>query len=1399
MTETNACMDPLDNDGQSNVQLNGDSTAMNGLNDDANVDSIGESVDISVGTTTKRQPPSYDDIFPALPGGLGGGPSSSSSAMSMASSSPMMNHSATAIGVTSLRPKIRSSTVSIVYRVTPEELRYRDQNRRGEDLSRICADIMLKTGTDITLTQSKDGTLTFLISGKQDATLQAKKMLANEFQAQTVLNIPIPKEHHRLILGKAGKKLNDLEQVTQTKIQIPKQDEKSDVIRITGTREAIEKAAHEIQLISNEAFSRFVERIDVPKIYHPFIFGPFGQTLEQIQKETGAKVNVPPPSVHKEEITITGERNNVKAALERVKAIFDEKSRRCQTVSIEVKKPRHKYVVGPKGNTLNEIMQLTGVSVEMPPSDSPTEIIILRGEPDKLANALSVVLQRACSDTDEEIEVPAWIHRHILGPKGAKFQELSQEFPKVNVSFETEANRIKLSGLVADVQKASELLKNRANEIASKLTTEEIKVPDPKHIKFIVGKNGANLKQIREDTKATIQVYTNDQPSNDSKNSNNHYSPQANGNGPFIYIEGTPESVAKAKQELQTLLDKLENEITQELSIERRFYGQLIGSKGEKIRDIRNKFNQVMIIFPEQNDQSEKVIIRGAKQDVEQCYKYLLKLNQELLANNCRLEVPILKQLLHFQGKDSIKKIREETGARLEVQNDADSIVITGPKDKVEKAHERIQAMQNSLSDMSQVDIIVPSRIHNYMLGTKGRNVRSIQNECGGVIITFPTEGSGSDRVTIRGPKDSVQKAKQKLVEMSNDYQTNNYNEELKVKVEHHRYLIGKNGSKINKLREQANVRVQFASDAGSSSKDDDRVIITGKKEDVQKARQILESQIKELDKVTELEMRVDPKYHHLFVARRAAVCKQLYDEYGGVNVSFPPQSDKTNDRITLKGPKECLDAVKQRILEIVADFDAQETIDVEIDAQHHRQLLAPRSNRINALQQEYDVKIKFPARPNKQSEQQNNQENQDNNGSHMIGDNSRANIVTITGRKENCEKAKEELLALVPVSIEVSIPYEFHRFIIGQKGAEVRDLMDKHNVHIHVPPTEKKSDIIIVTGTGNNVENCRKALEEKLVQLEKEKADREARSYQLTLQVDPIYHPKIIGKRGAVITSIRRKFDVQIQVPESNRANPQQQQQNQNQSQQPQQQPPPPPPANNDIITIIGYEDDAHKAKEYILKLVQDLKDLTTEEVEVDNRIHSRLIGTRGKNIKRLMDQFKVDIKFPKVQNGENPDIVTITGAKENVEECKEHIQEMADSFLDDIEVQYQPPNDRQFQINFEDLSSSGAVKESNKGFVVRGGPWEKRQSSRGGNHGGGIEIGIDTTSAQDFPAFVGPNDSILQKQQHHHHHQQQQSLDTSSESDNLPINGSLLNDNTVPASSGAATERVIWGPKRN
>lgn len=73
-------------------------------------------------------------------------------------------------------------------------------------------------------------------------------------------------------------------------------------------------------------------------------------------------------------------------------------------------------------------------------------------------------------------------------------------------------------------------------------------------------------------------------------------------------------------------------------------------------------------------------------------------------------------------------------------------------------------------------------------------------------------------------------------------------------------------------------------------------------------------------DNIVEDSMNVDPKHHRYFVARRGQVLRDLAEEYGGVMVSFP-RTGSQSDKVTLKGAKDCVEAAKKRMLEIVEDL----------------------------------------------------------------------------------------------------------------------------------------------------------------------------------------------------------------------------------------------------------------------------------------------------------------------------------------------------------------------------------------------------------------------------------------------------------------------------------------------
>ncbi|XP_010782346.1 vigilin-like [Notothenia coriiceps] len=290
----------------------------------------------------------------------------------------------------------------------------------------------------------------------------------------------------------------------------------------------------------------------------------------------------------------------------------------------------------------------------------------------------------------------------------------------------------------------------------SRMDYTEISV-DTKFHRHLIGKGGVNINRIKELHKVTVRI----PPDNEKSN--------------LIRIEGDPQGVQEAKKELLELASRMENERTKDLIIEQRFHRAIIGQKGENIKEVRDKFPEVIINFPDPAQKSDIVQLRGPRNEVEKCAKFMQKIVAEMVENGFSLSVPIFKQFhrnIIGKGGSNIKKIREETNTKIDLpaeNSNSEMIVITGKKANCEVARTRILAIQKELANITELEVSIPSKLHNSLIGSKGRFVRSIMEECGGVHIHFPTEGSGIDKVTIRGPVEEVEKAKQQLLALAEE------------------------------------------------------------------------------------------------------------------------------------------------------------------------------------------------------------------------------------------------------------------------------------------------------------------------------------------------------------------------------------------------------------------------------------------------------------------------------------------------------------------------------------------------------------------------------------------------------------------------------------------------------
>lgn len=1208
-------------------------------------------------TTTADATPTYADAFPPLSSASSGSAVSKQSVWGQSTPSSKVKQAGG--GAPMNKPKILSSSSTQVFKIPYEERKYKNLSPIVGDADRqneLIRDVMQKTGTTIEVSVTKDQCLTIMVSGKREATAQARRLVTSGLQTQASIEMAIPKDHHRFILGKGGKRLQDLELLTQTKITIPKE---SEIIRIVGTKEGIDRAKHEIQLVSDEQAKLAFERLNIPKIYHPFICGPENEKAKEIANISGARINIPPLSVNKDELTVAGEKDSVQKAVRMIMEIYKDKEKRSKTVSVEVKKSQHRYVIGPRGAGIQDILRNTGVSIEMPSLDSDNETITLRGDPDKLGNALTMVYERANSIVSSELNAPRWLHRFIIGRQGQNIKKITKDLDnKVHVEFVDD--KILIEGPPTEVQAAENLLESSLKELKNTMSFADIKV-DQKWHRHIIGKAGSNIGRIKNETGTSINI-----PSDTDKSN-------------IIRIEGSPEGVAAAKQAILEMTSKMENEKSRDIIIEQRLHKSIIGQKGDKVREIRDKFPQVQISFPEAGAKSEIVTLRGPRDDVDKCYIYMKKLVTDLVAASYRVEVPILKRFHgNIIGRNgaNIKKIKEETNTQIDIpaENSAsDVIIVTGYKDKAEKAKQMILKVQNELANIVSEELKIPQKLHSSMIGPGGKLILSIMAECGDVNIRFPQDSSSNDVITIRGTKEDVEKAKGQLEKLAEERLENNFTAEVSAKPEHHRFLIGRNGMNVRKIRESTGARIIFP-----TRQDENKEIITiiGKKESVEKAKVELEQKIKDLSNVVESEVLIDPKHHKQLAARRAQILNDLSDEYGGVTISLP--KDNSSNKVAVKGAKDCVDGAKARLLEIVEDLEQMTEIQCIIVQKHHRSILGNKGKYVQDISAKWSVQIKFPDRRKPGDEQPSPDEET------PAGETKKNDIIMVIGKKDNAEAAKKALLDLVPISKEIDIPFNNHRFIIGQKGAGIRKMMDEYDVNIAVPPPEKKEEIIVVTGPVAHVDAALEALRKRNDEIEADNEDRKLRQFEMVLNVANKHHPKLIGRRGAVIQKLRDEYGVNIQVPPANIAADD---------------------GNADQIKLIGYEQKCEKARAAIEAIIKELEDQVTLEIDVDNRVHRRIIGQKGKNVRKLMDQFKVDIRFPK----QDSNLVVITGIEENCEACKEHLLMLEEEYMEEVLERAEERDMMEAYMAPSSRRSGGNNRNGNDafGFVVKDAPW--------------------------------------------------------------------------------------------
>lgn len=240
---------------------------------------------------------------------------------------------------------------------------------------------------------------------------------------------------------------------------------------------------------------------------------------------------------------------------------------------------------------LSRIKEESGVDAIWPDRDQAC--LRLRGEPSKISSATTITNAHLAEWATKHATVAfeGWMLPYLIGKGGSKLKEV-EKASGASIDVDRESGVAKISGPDSTSVQAARTTLEESVELIRK-ECAELEVPQ-EAIPSLIGKKGANLSAIRQDSGATIDV------AHDGKGS--------------VRIRGSEEALAKAKAAIESFVTEWRrSNTTAEVSLLPEQFRLIVGKSGATVRHIQEETATKIDV-----DRDRKVVVvRGSPENVE--------------------------------------------------------------------------------------------------------------------------------------------------------------------------------------------------------------------------------------------------------------------------------------------------------------------------------------------------------------------------------------------------------------------------------------------------------------------------------------------------------------------------------------------------------------------------------------------------------------------------------------------------------------------------------------------------------------------------------------------------------------------------------------------------------------
>ncbi|KAI0223460.1 hypothetical protein L0F63_004328 [Massospora cicadina] len=1027
------------------------------------------------------------------------------------------------------------------------------------------------------------GTSTFIIKGRPEHVAKAEREIKAGLLPKKTITVNVPTEVIGFVLGAKGRNLAQIQKRTLTTIDVPRRDQESEgesylQVAITGDQSGVLQAKKEIAAIVREKESKKVFKFrDIPTMFYPLIAGADGSRIHEYVGETGVEVEIPflvgltPQEFSRTDtaIVITGRKEAAEVVIDRIRKEHERLVESISELTLAVSKPKHSFLIGPKGKHFSEILAASGCIVELPAANDPSDKVTLRGASENLVAALTVVMSKATSAHAAVIDV-ARLHAADSGYYADLFSYLANSAQVRSIESKYQA-QIYIPSPDQQLTKLDIVGQHPGNVAEAKATLEEaIKALSPErfgHVDipvelhgFVAGPNGEKLTKFLETH--GVQVFL---PTAEISH--------------VVLVAEKGKSVAAAvkalKASIAPMLDITEQVVQIPAQVHRHIIGpngttleRTIGAQGEATVVVRFGSEAAggekcpRHLFAESLG-SNQVLVRGPKAEVARVVAELEKQAVEMqdyekAMNYTTSFVIPSKHSAHVVGKGgaNIQRLKDQYDIKIDVERkgskEDDTVKITGLQKNADAAKKEVLAMVERLRDQIEERLRVPHQFHIAVIGPKGRYVHRLEEKYG-VVIKFPRisrsddEGSdedrpaalvGRDEIYLRGGRKGVADAKAEILEAVEYERENSFKLTFRVERRFLPHILGRNGANVNDLKAETNCRIDVENDG-------DEAILTlqGTRKGTKEAQKKILEMINAIQAKVTQELQIKYDFHRPLIGPRGSKLRATLAACQGVDpnsvealasmVRFP--KDKS-DTVVVTGDSALVEKVCAVLLKEAQRLEEHVTIEVSIAPEHHSSLIGRGGATLRSVIEKYGVEIHFPRR-NVEGEA--------------------ASLVTISGQEADCEAARTDLLLRLPGDVRVTLPKREAFFLTALGRCTPRKLKQEFNISAECPNIpapafvgqgdvaridDETSHVACLTATFDDDSDIEWVLKGAKPALEKAQAFinkqlRAIRDYKVVLRlyVPEACHRLVIGRQGNTVNQLRAESSCEIELPSSN------------------------------------------------------------------------------------------------------------------------------------------------------------------------------------------------------------------------------------------------------------------------